>query len=193
MENSAKAGTDAGMVIFAAAGDRDASDGVNSALGVELPASCPHVIACGGTTKTLGNETVWNENPGDVNGIGTGGGFSKIFNRPDWQPTWAGQTGRMVPDIAANADPGTGYLIVAGGNPIQVGGTSAVAPLYAGLFAAFGKRLGWIGQRLWQASGCFRDITLGDNGAYQACQGPDPCTGLGSPIGIRLAQQFRIG
>jgi hypothetical protein len=65
-----------------------------------------------------------------------------------------------------------------------------VAPLYAGLFAAFGKKLGWIGPALWKNPLAFNDITVGDNGLFRAGIGPDPCTGLGSPIGTALAKVF---
>ena len=64
---------------------------------------------------------------------------------------------------------------------------AAVAPLYAGLFAAFGTKLGFITPKLWANQLCFNDITKGDNGFYRAGPGPDPCTGLGSPIGTKLA------
>lgn len=93
----------------------------------------------------------------------------------------------MVPDVAADADPNTGYSIVVHGEQSIEGGTSAVAPLYAGLFAAFGNKLGFVTPKLWANQDCFNDITRGDNGAYQAGTGPDPCTGLGSPIGTKLA------
>jgi subtilase family serine protease len=96
----------------------------------------------------------------------------------------------MVPDVAANADPVTGYQVVVHGQPQTVGGTSAVAPLYAGLFAALGTKLGFITPKLYANSVCFNDITVGDNGAFRAAVGPDPCTGLGSPIGSRLANLF---
>jgi subtilase family serine protease len=94
----------------------------------------------------------------------------------------------MIPDVAANADDAhTPYNIVVHGSEVQVGGTSAVAPLYAGLFAAFGTKLGFVTPELWLNQLCFRDITKGDNGAFRALVGPDPCTGLGSPIASKLA------
>ena len=65
--------------------------------------------------------------------------------------------------------------------------TSAVAPLYAGLFASFGTKLGFVTPELWLNHLCFNDITQGDNGAFRARVGPDACTGLGSPIGTKLA------
>lgn len=189
MEQVAATATQKGMVIFAASGDNDSSDGGPNPANVDLPASCPHVIGCGGTSKTQTTETVWNNEPGDPSGEGTGGGYSTIFQpMPGWQIGAPNGPGRMVPDVSANADPNTGYNIVIGGAVDVVGGTSAVAPLYAGLFASFGRKLGWVTPELWQNPACFNDITQGDNGAYRAGTGPDPCTGLGSPIGERLAK-----
>jgi kumamolisin len=188
MEQAAVAAVAAGMVVFAAAGDNDSSDGGPNAANVDTPASCPHVIACGGTRKTANRETVWNNDPGRPSGEGTGGGFSTLFKpMPIWQIGAPHGPGRMVPDVAANADPETGYNIVLGGEVCPTGGTSAVAPLYAGLFAAFGTKLGWVTPVLWSNPLCFNDITIGDNGAFRAGPGPDPCTGLGSPIADRLA------
>ena len=133
-------------------------------------------------------EVVWNHNPGQTNGEGTGGGFSTLFTPiPDWQINAPNGPGRMVPDVSANADPDTGYNIVVGGAPMVVGGTSAVAPLYTGLFASFGTKLGFVTPELWANPVCFNDITQGDNGAFRAGPGPDPCTGLGSPIGTMIA------
>lgn len=189
MEQAAIEATTAGMIVFAASGDNDSSDGGPNPANVDLPASAPHVIGCGGTSKTRLQETVWNNNPGKTNGEGTGGGFSKLFRpMPPWQAGAPHGPGRMVPDVAANADPNTGYNIILHGQPITIGGTSAVAPLYAGLFASFGTKLGFVTPELWANQLCFNDITQGDNGAYRAGPGPDPCTGLGSPIGTKLAE-----
>jgi subtilase family serine protease len=188
MEQAAAAACAAGMVVFAAAGDNDSSDGGPNATNVDLPAGCPHVIGCGGTRKTPTSEMVWNNNPGRPSGEGTGGGFSTLFQPvPAWQIGAPHGPGRMVPDVSANADPDTGYKIVLKGEISPTGGTSAVAPLYAGLFAAFGTKLGWIAPELWSSHVCFNDITLGDNGSFRAKLGPDACTGLGSPIASRLA------
>ncbi len=190
MEAAAQAATAAGMIVFAAAGDNDASDGGPDPVNVDLPAACPHVIGCGGTRKTRDSETVWNEDPGRSDGHGTGGGFSKLFPEQPWQAGAPHGPGRMVPDVAGNADPNTGYQIIVHGTRLEMGGTSAVAPLYAGLFAAFGRKLGFVSPRLWSNQLCFNDITQGDNGFYRARIGPDPCTGLGSPIGAKLAGLF---
>jgi kumamolisin len=96
----------------------------------------------------------------------------------------------MVPDVTSDADPNTGYEIVVHGSQTVVGGTSAVAPLYAGLFASFGTKLGFITSALWQNQAAFNDITVGGNGFYNAAVGPDPCSGIGSPIGTSIAALF---
>jgi len=192
MEHTAAAATAAGMAVFAASGDNDSSDGGPTPANVDLPASAPHVIGCGGTKKPkTGEETVWNDNPGKTNGEGTGGGFSTLFPMPTWQAGAPHGPGRMVPDVAANADPNTGYEIILYGASTVVGGTSAVAPLYAGLFASFGTKLGFITPELYLNNACFTDITKGGNGAFRASTGPDPCTGLGSPIGERLEERIQ--
>jgi subtilase family serine protease len=177
--------------VFAASGDNDSSDGGPDPANVDLPSSSPFVVGCGGTTKTPDKETVWNENPGNANGEGTGGGYSRIFPLPPWQAGAPNGPGRMVPDVAGNADPQTGYHVIVHGQPGVMGGTSAVAPLYAGLFAAFGHKLGFVTQQLWLNHTCFTDITQGDNGYYRARIGPDPCTGIGTPIANKLAALFK--
>jgi len=188
MEQAATDATTTGMIVFAASGDNDSSDGGPNPANVDLPASAPHVVGCGGTTKTQASETVWNNDPGNPSGQGTGGGYSTLFKpMPDWQIGAPNGPGRMVPDVSANADPNTGYNIILHGAPVTIGGTSAVAPLYSGLFASFGTKLGFITPELYLNQVCFNDITQGDNGAYRAQPGPDPCSGIGSPIGTKLA------
>lgn len=191
MEDAAIAATGAGMVIFAASGDNDSGDSGVGAANVDVPASCPHVVGCGGTKKTATSETVWNDTPGIAHGEGTGGGYSRYFPVQSFQSGAPNGPGRMVPDVAGNADQATGYNIIVHGAPATVGGTSAVAPLYAGLFAAFGTKLGFVSPKLWDNHLCFNDITVGDNGHYRARVGPDACTGLGSPIGAKLAELFQ--
>jgi kumamolisin len=185
-----EASENGGCVIFAAAGDNSSSDG-DPGANVDLPSGCPHVIGCGGTAKYQFKEVVWGD--GTPDGSGTGGGYSTIFPPQSWQigaPPSPGQPGRMVPDVAADADPNTGYLVVVNGHESQIGGTSAVAPLYAGLFAAFGRKLGFVTPMLWQHPEAFVDITAGSNGSFSAAKGPDPCTGLGVPDGKALANLF---
>lgn len=220
MEAAAAAAVAAGTVVFAASGDNDSSDGGPGAANVDAPASCPHVIGCGGTMKPeSGAERVWNNEPGHANGQGTGGGYSTHFPPQPWQvgvpahmeahgnaimefwrrhrhpkpPPPPTGNGRMVPDVAANADPNTGYEIVLNGQGVAVGGTSAVAPLYAGLVAAAGTQFGFITPLLYTDLAAFNDITQGDNGAFSATAGPDPCTGLGSPNGAAVAQLLMTG
>jgi Subtilase family len=191
LEQAAIAATGAGMVVFAASGDNDSSDGGPGRANVDLPASAPHVIGCGGTHKPhSGEETVWNNDPRKTTGEGTGGGYSTLFPMPSWQAGAPHGPGRLVPDVAANADPNTGYEIILYGDPTVVGGTSAVAPLYAGLFASFGTKLGFVTPELYLNSACFTDITRGDNGAFRARTGVDPCTGLGTPIGASLEERL---
>jgi kumamolisin len=200
MESAASDATQEGMVVFAASVDNDSGDGGPTPANVDLPAACPHVIGCGGTLKSATTEVVWNDNPGQTDGEGTGGGYSTIFPAQEWQvgvPPPPASTkygkGRMVPDVAADADPNTGYEIYVHGGREIVGGTSAVAPLYAGLFAAFGTKLGFVTPTLWEKQTAFYDITQGDNGYYKAAAGPDPCTGLGSPNGVSIAALFAGG
>jgi kumamolisin len=197
MESAAQTATAAGMIVFAAAGDNDSSDGGQTPANVDCPSSCPHVVACGGTYKTPTEETVWNDNPGQTSGEGTGGGYSTIFPVQAFQigaPLAPAGTsygsGRMVPDVAADADPNTGYEIIVHGTQAVVGGTSADAPLFAGLFASFGTKLGFVTPTLWENQAAFNDITVGDNGLYTAEPGPDPCSGIGSPIGTSIAALF---
>lgn len=195
VENAAQAATEQHkIIILAASGDRDSSDDGPGPQNVDIPSSCPHIIACGGTTKTATDEVVWNENPDNEQtgvGTGTGGGFSSLFQPLSaWQIGAPNGPGRMVPDLAAHADPRNGYSLVLDGQSVILGGTSAVAPLYAGLFASFGRKLGFISDVLWRNPICFNDVTVGDNGAFRADRGPDPCTGLGTPIGSSIAKLF---
>jgi kumamolisin len=197
MDSAAASATAAGMAVFAASGDNDSSDGGSTPANVDAPSSCPHVVGCGGTSKTAASETVWNDNPGKTDGEGTGGGYSTVFPVQSFQigappaPTGAKYgTGRMVPDVAADADPNTGYEIYVHGAMTVVGGTSAAAPLYAGLFASFGTKLGFVTPKLWQNQDAFNDITQGSNGFYSAAPGPDPCSGIGAPAGKKIAALF---
>lgn len=201
MEAAAIAATEAGMTVFAAAGDNDSSDGGPGSANVDCPGSCPHVVCCGGTTKTHTAETVWNDNPGQTGGEGTGGGYSTMFPVQAWQigaPKAPARvpgdknpgTGRMVPDVAANADPNTGYSIVVYGEWTIIGGTSAVAPLFAGLFAAIEGKPGFVTPTLWAHPRAFVEVTVGSNGDYSAGTHPNPCAGIGVPTGDNVAALF---
>ena len=97
-----------------------------------------------------------------------------------------------MPDVAGDADPATGYTIRVDGQTSVIGGTSAVAPLWAGLVAVannqLGKNVGLIQPAIYaaKAASAFHDITVGNNGAFKAGPGWDACTGLGSPITSKL-------
>jgi len=182
-----------GVTITVAAGDSGATDGLPSGKHVDFPASSPHVLACGGTKLVAANasiksEVVWNELPDEG---ATGGGVSAIFPIPAWQTsenTLASMRG--VPDVAGDADPTTGYTIRVDGQTMVIGGTSAVAPLWAGLIALAnaknGDDAGFINPTLYKAKAAFRDITTGNNGGFSAGVGWDACTGLGTPIGTAV-------
>ena len=200
-----------GVTVTAAAGDNGSGDGQSGGgVHVDFPSSSPHVLACGGTslradaaTSTVTSETVWNDGS---SGGATGGGVSDTFPVPAWQQsvgvpdrsgsTGSSATGRGVPDVAGNADPQTGYQVRVDGSDLVIGGTSAVAPLWAALVArlaqATGKPLGLLQPTLYaavaagQVAAGFRDVTVGDNGAYAAAAGWDACTGLGVPVGQQL-------
>jgi kumamolisin len=186
-----------GVTITAASGDNGSSDGVTDGKNhVDFPASSPHVLACGGTNlqgsgSTITAETVWNGQP---KGGATGGGVSNVFPLPNWQasskvpkPTVTAG-GRGVPDVAGDADPASGYVVRVDGKSFVIGGTSAVAPLWAGLIAVAneknGKSAGFIQPAIYaaKAKATFRDIIQGNNGSFAAGAGWDACTGLGSPI-----------
>ena len=196
-----------GVTVTAAAGDDGSADNeTDRRAHVDFPAASPGVLGCGGTTLSVEptSETVWG-------GSGaTGGGVSRTFPLPAYQsaagvPGQAdtGRPGRGVPDVAADADPATGYLIRVDGQEVVLGGTSAVAPLWAALVCrlvqALGGPLGRPHEALYDAAGPgvappgFRDVTVGSNGAYDAGPGWDPCTGLGTPDGTALLAALRSG
>lgn len=129
--------------------------------------------------------------------------MSTVFPLPSWQQNLsatlaqgqiAALSKRGVPDVSGDADPETGYNVRVDGSDTVVGGTSAVAPLWAGLIAlinaARGSSVGFLNATLYRNSAACRDITTGNNGAYYASPGWDACTGLGSPIGKQIAALF---
>jgi kumamolisin len=217
-----------GITVCVAAGDDGAADigprVWDGRAHVDFPASSPFALGCGGTTlkasgRAIASETVWNQGFADLspsagpNGSfgATGGGVSEAFMPP---PTWqananvppsvnTGQRGRGVPDVAGDGDGATGYNVMmtiqGQRQTFAVGGTSAVAPLWAGLIALINqsqeRRVGFINPALYNlpvASHVFHDITQGNNRVgdanvgYDAKPGWDPCTGLGTPDGSRL-------
>lgn len=191
-----------GVTVCAASGDSGSSDGSGSGDQVDFPASSPYVLACGGTSLTasgtsISHEVVWND--GEQGGAG-GGGVSQAFPVPVWQKGLSAKTsgggtkplgGRGVPDVAGDASPITGYSVLIDGTQTVVGGTSAVAPLWAALIArinaAKGQPAGFVNPKLYKAPGACNDITQGNNGSFAAATGWDACTGLGSPNGQKVA------
>jgi kumamolisin len=192
-----------GITVCVASGDNGSDDGVgDGADHVDFPASSPFSLACGGTNlqasgTSITQEKVWNEGPG--NGA-TGGGVSGFFALPPYQEglqlrKTSGATQalamRGVPDVCGDADPATGYDVRVDGQNIVIGGTSAVAPLWAGLIArinaAKARRAGFINPHLYVNASALHDITQGNNGSFAAATGWDACTGLGSPNGQKVA------
>ncbi|HEY1575150.1 MAG TPA: S53 family peptidase [Pseudonocardiaceae bacterium] len=198
-----------GVTVCAASGDNGSQDAeTDGQQHVDFPASSQYVLGCGGTRLTASggtaqSETVWNDGQG---GGSTGGGVSDVVGVPSWQTTAGvparvgGGTGRGVPDVAGNADPQTGYNVRVDGKTAVFGGTSAVAPLWSALVCrlvqALGQRLGLLQPVLYEPAKPgmpvtgFRDVTEGNNGAYQAGPGWDACTGLGVPKGSELLTVF---
>ncbi len=196
-----------GVGVCVAAGDNGSTDGVSDGLQhVDFPASSPYALACGGTHMvasggSISSESVWNDQPSDG---ATGGGVSATFPLPTWQSgahvppsvNPGAFAGRGLPDVAGDADPETGYQVEVDGSNTVVGGTSAVAPLWAGLIARFNSGLkstvGYLNPTIYQqiaaTAGTFRDITSGNNGAYQAGPRWDACSGWGSPNGAAIFQ-----
>ena len=207
-----------GVTVCCETGDYGSSDEPTQSRDgrphVEFPASSPFVLACGGTKLTssderVSNEVVWND--GDSGGAG-GGGVSNNFPRPKYQAAMKiplspqGNRGRGLPDVAANA---AGYRMIVGGKEIPVSGTSAVAPLWAGMIALInqsliekgGNSVGFLNTLIYglAGSGAFKDIVEGNNDIdgtlkkYSATAGWDACTGIGSPDGMKLLQALESG
>jgi len=190
-----------GIPVCIASGDAGSSDGVNDGnVHVDFPASSPFALACGGTSLQVNNgtvtsESVWNDSSSSAGG----GGVSEFFALPDFQnnigvPLSASTNfkGRGVPDIAGNADPNTGYKVKIDGVDTVLGGTSAVAPLVAGLLSLINSQNGNFGRlpnSLYSQptpnSLKLRGITQGNNittstnKGYNAGPGWNACAGWG--------------
>ena len=200
-----------GITVCVAAGDNGSADAqTDGAVHADFPASSPHALACGGTSLR-GNTFDGGDQLRDGVERRTRAGLDRRRDqrrfpaavlagvrgraRPGRRGAGAA-AGRGVPDVAGCADPATGYQIRVDGQAAVVGGTSAVAPLWAALLCrlaeATGQPFGLIQSLLYPGAGAgqtaagFRDITSGNNGAYAAGPGWDACTGLGSPDGTAL-------
>jgi kumamolisin len=194
--------TSGGCTVTVASGDSGSTDGLDHPV-VDFPSSSPFSLACGGTALVQNadgsyTESVW----GGGDSGATGGGFSQIFSIPAWQNPDDVQAAtnqkamRSTPDVAGVADPNTGYKIYLMGGWQVIGGTSAVAPLWAAFAALIaqmkGQSLGFINPLLYQLKqgDNFYVICNGTNG-YLARNGWSACTGLGSPKGVPISHTLR--
>ncbi len=201
MDDAFQAAAAMGITVCVASGDNGSTDGVSDGNDhVDFPASSPYALGCGGTSlranqTAITSEVVWN----GANGGASGGGISSFFPTPGWQmgktATHRGGvafalTKRGVPDVAGDADPDTGYNVRIDGTDTVIGGTSAVAPLWAGLIARInqssGTPAGYLNPMLYSKPQALRDIISGSNGDFEAAKGWDACTGLGTPNGATL-------
>jgi kumamolisin len=204
------------ITVLISSGDSGAFIASQTQAQTSYPATEPWVTACGGTTfgnvnGTAFDEYVWNDT-GKAGPGATGGGISAHFTTaPSYQanvklPTRMGTNtaGRGIPDVAGNASENSGYMQSINGQIQAVGGTSAVAPLYAGLIAIInanlGSPVGFLNPVLYSASGIFRSISsppgpannsFGKVTGYPATAGWSACTGLGSVNGTALQNSLK--
>jgi subtilase family serine protease len=193
-----------GQTILASSGDLGSDDCSDHHQAVDDPASQPWVTGVGASSIHPDGETVWD------NGYGaTGGGVSQVWRRPAYQAAAArpqsaigcgaaGTTCREVPDVSANGDPNTGYVIYYGGRWNTMGGTSISTPTWAALTAladsspaCAGRSVGFANPALYKLAASaypanFGDVTRGANGydhvaGFSAGGGYDMASGLGTP------------
>ena len=200
-----------GQSFFASSGDSGAYIDTNVIM---TPSDDPNITVVGGTTLTTDpsvnyvSETVWNHYPGQQ--AASSGGISPTFSIPFWQQgismtaNLGSTNNRNIPDVALTAD--QIYLIADHGSAFPVGGTSAAAPLWAGLTALINQQavaggqsnVGFLNPALYSIGkgtgylSNFHDITTGNNinlsssPYFPAATGYDLCTGWGTPAGTNL-------
>ena len=196
----------AGVTVFAASGDSGALGNDGKTVQTGYPASMPDVTAVGGTSLllnldgTVATEIAWGTRTNSGSSGASGGGISTVFSRPSWQTGTGVPAGtmRLVPDVAAVADPNTGAFVFYNGRSAQIGGTSLSSPIWAAWCALINESrtrvgqqpLGALNPRLYPLAGTavFRDITSGGNSVYPAGTGYDLTTGLGVPDVTALLQ-----
>jgi len=179
-----------GQSVYAASGDSGADDN-GSSLSVDFPASDPYVTGVGGTTLTVTSANAWSK---ETAWSDSGGGYSSYFSTPSFQTSVNSTGKRAVPDVAADANPSSGWYIYTEGAWEEVGGTSAAAPNWAAFTldydtaatalgdSAFGYANSFI-YTVAESSlydSVFHDINSGSNGGYSAGTGYDEVTGWGS-------------
>jgi len=197
MDQALQAASFLGITVYCASGDNGSTDGrTDGRQHADFPSSSPNALGCGGTSLdsngvVITSEVAWNNGPRQI----SGGGISDTFGVPGYQasanlPPSANRgagPGRGVPDVSGHA---ASYAIFFFGRSISAFGTSAVAPLWAGLTALINQTLvtrsGLMQPVLYRNPAALRNITSGNNGAYAATAGWDACTGLGSPNGASL-------
>jgi pseudomonalisin len=180
-----------GQTLFTSSGDTGSQcpaliglNGLPLGLpGVNYPASSPSAIGVGGTT-------VLGEGPNEIGWYAGGGGTSAIEATPSWQQSAGGSflgVQRGVPDVALDADPNSGYIVIVNGEEVVIGGTSASAPSWQGIWAraqgAHGDALGFAGPVIYgtEPEAAFNDVTIGANGLFADTPGWDYVTGRGTP------------
>ncbi len=188
-----KAAVAKGITFFVSSGDGGYKTGCSGQTGlfkaVSYPASSPYVVAVGGTTLST-NGNVW---AGETAWKSGGGGVSVYETAPSWQQSVTGSAKREVPDVAMDADPNSGALVIVNGASTQIGGTSLSAPLSTGTWArvqsAHSNGLGFAAPLIYTAAGKtpvpYHDVTSGNNGlpllgGYSAKVGFDEVTGWGT-------------
>jgi kumamolisin len=206
-----------GVTVFAASGDSGAYDcqRVDLAyhgLSVDWPAASGNVVAVGGTRLDVTGvggyrgETAWED---QLTYAGGGGGVATRDARPTWQAAPGvissfSNGHRQLPDVSADADPGTPWAVYSRGQPEEAGGTSAAAPFWAASMLLIDQyaasrgvhRPGYVNPLLYalansrQTFAPFHDVTVGSNRYYQAGVGWDAATGLGSPDVFNLARDL---
>ncbi|MFL5912433.1 MAG: protease pro-enzyme activation domain-containing protein [Gaiellaceae bacterium] len=191
LDNTLKQAAAQGQTLFTSSGDTGsfcpAVVGVNGVPAgvpnVNYPAASPYAIGVGGTT------VVDPSGPTEVTWYGTGGGATLFESAPAFQSNAGGSfagVNRGVPDVALDADPFSGYRVIVSGSETGIGGTSASAPAWQGIWAraqgAHGGGLGFAGPVLYNAvpRTAFHDIVAGANGLYPTTPGWDYNTGLGT-------------
>jgi kumamolisin len=179
-----------GQSVYAASGDSGAYDD-GSTLSVDFPASDPYVTGVGGTTLTVTSADAWKS---ETAWSDSGGGYSSDYSTPSYQTSVNSTGQRAVPDVAADADPDSGWYIYSEGSWQEVGGTSAAAPNWAAFTADYdtaasdlsGSAFGYANSFIYSVAesslytSVFHEITSGSNGYYSAAAGYNEVTGWGS-------------